>query len=105
MAAIVRVAVGALWTLWGFVFFHAGLVVARHWRDHWRSNCFIWTLKQCDAQGGKMVMVFSQYGPWLHAYWLAPEGVALEYVPHERKRKRRFPPLLFTGYVREVQTT
>lgn len=68
-----------------------------------RSNCFLYAWSQHRRYGDHLVVSASRFGWWLHFRATKDFRVFTEYHPVDRKRKRILPPLLFTGYVREVR--
>jgi hypothetical protein len=101
MRRLARYAAAYLWCAWILACFTWGGRLARGWPVWLRSNCFLWAMGQYVRHGGRLVMVSSQWGPWLHAYWIRPDGRAFEFNPTEPKRRRRVPPALFEGHVQE----
>jgi hypothetical protein len=84
------------WTLWMYLGLRWGQRLVRAYPSDAPSNCLLWALQQQQAAGGALRLGHSHFGPWLHTQWIDPEGIAWEYNP-PTKRRRRFPLLLFQG--------
>jgi hypothetical protein len=65
------------------------------------SNCLFFALHRWWCRGGYVVIRKSRYGRWWwHFLWSKDLKWFESFVPVTPNHKRRFPPLLFRGYVK-----
>ena len=66
-----------------------------------KSNCIIETLKafRADDKRGKIVARRSRCGKFYHFYYERLDGVIVSFVPPEDQPRKKFPTVLFDGYL------
>ncbi len=110
---MVRLILGRMWTIFGYLTLRFLYAVARNWPTNLPSNCWLWAAKQHEKFGGKLVLTPSNFGPWLHCQWETPDGEVWEFNPPSKvavwqtpcrrrwqgwiKFFKTFPPMLFNG--------
>jgi hypothetical protein len=70
------------------------------------SNCFFYAVSQWFRtynSGGHLIIRKSHNGPWPHFQW-SPDLVRFfQFWPSKPAYPRRFPPLLFRGYIGQTK--
>lgn len=62
-----------------------------------KSNCYFWSYKKWNDEGGSIQLVKSKYGWWVHTRHIDKNGIVREYVPHNKKTNLILPPAMFDG--------